>query len=250
MTRKLVPVVKEGRFKIQDIARSSNVTRWHSVNCLRYPSIAEHSYLVIMYAREILYQINPKATNYERLLLLEYCAFHDIAEVLTGDMATPVKRKLESFFPDGASPLDELEEALCSDYKMLKAAIKGTYLAAVAKLADVLEACKFIDVEGKRNTSNHEANMQMLNIVNQMANCMGSSEQDENINQLKAMIEKAQEKEKNDTIYLIRSERIANYKKRIEDASVAYPEFNWNVCHDVMEDLLNGPCAQIDFIDQ
>ena len=251
MTSKLVAVEQKKRFPIQDVARSSNVTRWHSVNCHRYPSIAEHSFLVIMYSREILYRINPNATNDERLLLLEYSAFHDLPEVLTGDMATPVKRRLESLFPDGESPLDDIEEALCPDYKDLKYEIKGTYLAVVAKLADVLEAIKFIDIEGKRNTSDHESTIQMLEIVNQMSDCFSvTPEQTEKVALLKKMIEKAQNKEKNDTIVLIRDERIANYKKRVEDAKIQFPEFNWNVCLEVMDDLLNGDCSQIDFIDQ
>lgn len=241
----------EGRFSIQDIAKSAHVTRWHSASCYRYPNIAEHSFLVLMYARELLYRIVPNATESEQLLLLEYCAFHDLPEVLTGDMATPVKRRLESFFPEGESPLDLIEEALCPDYKVLKGRIKGSYLASIAKLADVLEAAKFIDFEGKKQTSNHEANSQTLKILKQLAECMTPTpEQALKIKEIQDSIESITQRENNDPILLIREERIQNYKQRIEIAREQFPELNWDAAYDVLDELLYGTQSQIDFIDK
>lgn len=156
------------KFGIQDVFRSANVTRWHSVNCHRYPSIAEHSYLVTMYARELLARIMPDATVQEQLDLMQYALVHDLPEVLTGDMATPIKRKLESLYPEGQSPLDKIEEDLCPDYKIMKDKVKDTALIRIAKLADILEAIKFIDVEGKRQSSCHENNVKIIEIMDSM----------------------------------------------------------------------------------
>lgn len=247
-------------FKIQDIARSATVTRWHSVNCLRYPSIAEHSFLVAMYAREILERLNPNATAEEKLLLLEYCCFHDLPEVLTGDMATPVKRMLESMFPDGESPLDKIEEDLCPEYKRLKDEISGTYLAVVAKLADVLEAVKFIYVEGKSYVQSHDQNNNVLESMSQLTNIVSefiSSNSPENsefvsnqIECIKNSFTKMIDQEKGDYIYGILSERKTNYEDRVQNAKEVYPEHNWEVALEVMNDLLYGKTTQIHFKDE
>jgi len=242
-------------FAVQDVARSATVTRWHSVNCLRYPSIAEHSFLVTMYAREILKRINPNATAEEKLLLLEFCSFHDLPEVLTGDMATPVKRLLEAQFPDGESPLDMIEEALCPEYKELKHRISNTYLARIAKLADVLEAVKFIYVEGKSYIQRQDQNRKVIlaldtltdlveTRLNGLENCADS------IHNVKSILTDITATEESDAIYGILNERKSNYEARVEAAKQEFPHFEWDVCLAVMNDLLYGKTSQIDFIDK
>jgi 5'-deoxynucleotidase len=248
-------------FKIQDIARSATVTRWHSVNCLRYPSIAEHSYLVTMYAREILKRINPNATAEEKLLLLEYSCFHDLPEVLTGDMATPVKRQLESMFPEGQSPLDLIEEALCPEYKELKHEVANTYLAVIAKLADVLEAVKFIYVEGKSYIQRQDQNRQIVDSMKQLSSIMTdfckTKDQSEDMNNLLAekinsinsSFENILAKENSDYIYAILLERKTNFEERVIQAKTDYPEWNWDHASEVFEELLYGETSQIHFKD-
>ncbi len=248
---------KNQSMSIQDIARSATVTRWHSVNCLRYPSIAEHSFLVTMYAREILKRVNPNATDQEKLRLYEYCMFHDLPEVLTGDMATPVKRLLESLFDDGESPLDKIEEALCPEYRELKAQISGTYLAAIAKLADVLEAVKFIYVEGKSYIQRQDQNRKMLEVIDSLFVLVSSSVNSDDKSKCNEQLEKASQlinaiynTEDNDAIFGILTERQTNYLDRVKVAQENFPEFNWDVCDDILKDLLYGKTSQIDFIDK
>lgn len=255
----MLEVVGTPDFKIQDIARSATVTRWHSVNCLRYPSIAEHSFLVAMYAREILQRLNPNATPEEKLLLLEYCCFHDLPEVLTGDMATPVKRMLESMFPEGESPLDKIEEELCPEYKALKKQISGTYLAVVAKLADVLEAVKFIYVEGKSYVQSQDQNSKVLESMLQLTNIVSefvsvNSPKDAasvavKIEDIKTGFNKIIDQERSDYIYGVLCERRTNYEDRVENAKKVYPNYDWNLALDVMNDLLYGKTTQIHFKD-
>ena len=240
------------RFKIQDVARSSNVTRWHSVNCYRFPSIAEHSFLVTMYARELQCRIIPNATDTERLLLLEFSMVHDLPEVLTGDMSTPIKRKIEAMFPEGESPLDKIEEDLCPDYKFLKGEIKGTAFQRIAKLADILEAIKFIDVEGKRQASCHENNIQVLKIIGILNEAMLSSSEGINkdaANSVHEELKLLMKKEESDTINRIKTERIETYRKRVQEAQVEYPEYDWSSAYDVLDQLLNGVQSQLDFIE-
>lgn len=248
---------KHAVFKIQDVARSANVTRWHSVNCLRYPSIAEHSFLVTMYAREMLKRINPNATAEEKLLLMEYCSFHDLPEVLTGDMATPVKRLLESMFPDGESPLDLIEEELCPEYKELKHRISNTYLAAIAKLADVLEAVKFIYVEGKSQIQHHDDNLKIMTELNKFIDIFENSNSENQMDSNKDKFEEIKKtfndiinKEQCDTIYNILLERKQNFMDRVVKAKDMYPDFNWDLAIEVQDDILYGKTTQIHFQDK
>lgn len=137
------------QFSIANVAHSAYVTRWHSVSCHRHPSIAEHSFLVAMYARYLAEAINPKMPNEDKLLLTDLCLLHDLPEVKTGDMATPMKRYLESLFPKGESPVDIMEEKLCAPYAAIMHDTKGSYIQVIAKLADIMEAIHFIGAEGK-----------------------------------------------------------------------------------------------------
>lgn len=137
------------QFPIANVAHSANVTRWHSARCMRYPSIAEHIYLVTMFSRYIAVVVAPNMTPVEILLMNDLALVHDLPEVKTGDMATPVKRYLEAMFPKGQSPLDLIEEQICAPYKDLRERTSGSYIAVIVKLADIMEAIHFISTEGK-----------------------------------------------------------------------------------------------------
>ena len=132
----------------KDVSRSAHVTRWHSVGVHRNQSVAEHSALTAFYTEMILLKVNPSVTTEEHLTALRYSLWHDQPEVVTGDLCTPLKRLLENYF-SGASPLEELEKIICSQYKELSTKIEGTYLKNVTKLADFLDAIVFLEEEGK-----------------------------------------------------------------------------------------------------
>ena len=136
--------------KLVDISESATVTRWHSANCHRYPSIAEHSYLVTMYAKELLKNIKPTATVQDELLVINHALNHDLAEVVCGDLATPFKRALEKRCAEKGlgNPIEEIEDKLCPMAKEARLACDDFHLIVV-KLADIMEAAKFISVEGK-----------------------------------------------------------------------------------------------------
>lgn len=136
-------------FSIANVAHSANVTRWHSARCMRYPSIAEHSFLVTMYSRYLALAIAPDMTRDEILSMNDLGLVHDLPEVKTGDMATPLKRALEAMFPKGQSPIDKLEEKLCAPYRAMREETHDSYIAVIVKLADIMEAIQFIDAEGK-----------------------------------------------------------------------------------------------------
>ncbi len=136
------------QYPIANVAHSANVTRWHSVRCLRYPSVAEHSFLVTMYTEYLASLIDPEMSAENQLLLVRKSLWHDMAEAVTGDISTPLKRYLEAFFKGQESPLDRLERKLCKPYADLATKTDDTYLAIISKLADVAEAIHFISNEG------------------------------------------------------------------------------------------------------
>lgn len=132
-----------------DIANMAHVQRWHASHVTRPQTLAEHVCLVTIYAHRLLQKVNPEYTEKEALALVLYGLFHDMAESVLGDVPTPSKRYLESMFPMGQSPLDILEEKVCPEQARYSHAVKGTYLAHIGKLADILDALHFIGLEGK-----------------------------------------------------------------------------------------------------
>ena len=139
---------KNKQMGIKDVSRSVHVTRWHSVGVHRNQSVAEHSALSSFYAEFLLLAINPNATTEEHLIVLRYSLWHDQPEVVTGDLCTPLKRLLESYFKQETSPLEQVEKAICHQYKELSEAVSGSYLKNITKLADYFDAIVFLEDEG------------------------------------------------------------------------------------------------------
>lgn len=141
MTNPLTPMA--------DIANMAHVMRWNAFHVSRSQTLAEHTALVTMYALRILQMVNPEHSDLDAKNLLIYCLFHDLPEAALGDTPTPTKRWLEAKYPEGESPLDELERMVCPEHAIYQQKVKGTYLANIAKLADILDAMHFIGIEGK-----------------------------------------------------------------------------------------------------
>ena len=135
-------------FKIGDIFRSTDISRWHAVKTLKNQNNAEHQFLVIWIADILSKRIYPQISERQQLDLLRYNLGHDIPEALTGDIASPTKRALEKYFKGGENPLDDLESKLCPGYKILKDKVEGNPLRRISKLADLIEMIVFIHQEG------------------------------------------------------------------------------------------------------
>lgn len=136
------------RLNMQDIARSGHVTRWRSVRCARNQTLAEHHYLVAMIARELMRRILGDSLPAEtRLLVLEYALTHDAPELLMGDLPSPLKRRIAEVAGE-ADPLARIEREIAPEIAELKAALQGSALAFIVKLADLMDGCLFIREEG------------------------------------------------------------------------------------------------------
>jgi 5'-deoxynucleotidase len=118
------------------------------VRTQRDQTLAEHLYLVTMYADEIARNVMDEYSDSDRLKLLSWCLEHDTPEILTGDIPTPAKRRMQEKFGD-SDILEELEDSIASDnYKKSKKAVYGTKLEIITKLADIMDGIAFINLEG------------------------------------------------------------------------------------------------------
>ena len=144
------------QFDIRNLPFAGTVTRWHSVNCHRYPSVAEHSCLVALYAREIASRVYPDLSAEDQVLLYELALMHDLSEVVTGDMPSPIKRQLKNVFPPRKSPIDKLEASICPDAASREhiAKTERSHIYFCMKLSDILDAMVVIKQEGKGPVAN------------------------------------------------------------------------------------------------
>ncbi len=116
------------RLQIQDILRAQDVKRWTIVNATRQQSLAEHTFNVIAIARSIAANMGIADEK-----IIKYAFDHDLDEILTGDVPTPAKDRMDYVVDDYAgkssdncTPLDK----------------------SVVMIADTIEAVWFINTNG------------------------------------------------------------------------------------------------------
>ena len=74
--------------------RMSDVIRYSGTKVLNKENLAEHSYYVSVLADGIAEDIEQKFDiSIDRYKVLKYALYHDIEEIFTGDLVTPVKYK-------------------------------------------------------------------------------------------------------------------------------------------------------------
>lgn len=125
---------------LRDIYRSADVNRWQIVKTIRQQSLAEHSFLVAVTTARLCkaYKVGPGV----EAEALRYALTHDLAEVLTGDIATPVKRLLGH---SAMSALHDFEARLLwlPEYPLSATGVSGE-ARHIVKLADMIEAVAFL----------------------------------------------------------------------------------------------------------
>ena len=81
--------------------RQANITRWSLMRCSQRESVLEHSAVVTMLSFLIAQIANKNGRNVSLEKMMGFAISHDISEVITGDLVTPVKHaneKIESEF--------------------------------------------------------------------------------------------------------------------------------------------------------
>ena len=73
----------------REVRDFSTIKRWTTFRAVHRHSLAEHSFYVALYADQIATFIQSKC---DRSILLRYCLWHDVEELLSGDLPGPYKR--------------------------------------------------------------------------------------------------------------------------------------------------------------
>lgn len=122
----------------RDVYRTSDVKRWGIVRTSREQTVAEHSYHVAMIACRICNLVGEDPNR-----VLWTALTHDLPEVMTGDIATPLKDLLGE---EVNTRLKDLENKMT--LYGVKMAPQDETIAQIVKLADLIEAAAFISEYG------------------------------------------------------------------------------------------------------
>ncbi len=107
------------------LSRMKNIHRWALMRNTRFENISEHSHEVAVLAHALALMTNRHyggQVDAEKCVLL--AVYHDVPEILTGDMPTPVKY----YNPAIRAAYRQVEEAACDKLlELLPADLRGAY---------------------------------------------------------------------------------------------------------------------------
>jgi 5'-deoxynucleotidase len=130
----LEPVILD--FSLDDIMRMSVIRRWAIIDMARDQSVAEHSYNVAMICLAIL---NGPLCGYfigdDRFEVVMWALCHDLPEIDSGDIPTPMKSWLKS-------DIEEMETVKYRDWTHEKSSIPEL-MRCLVKVADSIDAIIF-----------------------------------------------------------------------------------------------------------
>lgn len=124
-------------FSFEEVMRLSNIQRWGIIEMSRSQSVAEHSYNVTMISDQIIENIvedHPYYENFRRSAIM-WALHHDLPELCTGDIPTPVKQHVA---------LDEFDENNFPVYCKFKRYLPEE-VRAIVKAADLIDALQFAE---------------------------------------------------------------------------------------------------------
>ena len=108
---------------IADKLRALDIIRWNMVPTQRQQSLAEHTFMVAMIAEQIANELGLSSSPHR---VIKMALYHDLEEVMTGDIPAPTKQKLKSEFGSMTQIFNSLgywdEGATLCDIAVVKAA--------------------------------------------------------------------------------------------------------------------------------
>jgi 5'-deoxynucleotidase len=134
-------------FTLAERLRTAHVTRWQIVRTLRQQTVAEHLYLVRVIS--LAFAEAAGFTHPDTLLAEQWALEHDVPEVKTGDLATPIKAAMREAVPHD-DPIRRIELAMSDSYRDLYTVVKDKrpHVRDLVKMADLVEAVAFLELEG------------------------------------------------------------------------------------------------------
>lgn len=134
-----------------ELRTAAIIPRWSVVWTLNKDTVSNHSFYVTMYAYHIAKLIR---WNGDMSVLMYAALVHDLDEVVTGDIVSPVKRAIIDEKISGPYILDKMTERmpiimkeLDTVYERNKGSSKDEEINAIVKAADRLDALLFLVIE-------------------------------------------------------------------------------------------------------
>lgn len=143
---------KSPEFTLAEKLRTAHTKRWQIVNVGRIQNVAEHSFLVQLIAIEVSRACefsNSKGGPFnveKEHQIMRWAMWHDMMEVKTGDINTPVKAVIKKAI--GESGIEKLEKSYSTEYAEISSDT-WPVIKDIVKLADYMEALNFLNEEGK-----------------------------------------------------------------------------------------------------
>ena len=140
---------KTYRLSIRDQLRMANVERWQIMKTDRQQNVAEHTCNVMLIAMDILdrWEQHPDLPlgrlgdlGNIRSGVLMACLYHDLPEVVLGDLPSPLK---DAMGPAASQELKNIEQSFEPSYPA--AGIQ----ASILKAADLMDAIHFLRQQGQ-----------------------------------------------------------------------------------------------------
>jgi len=140
---------KTYRLSIRDQLRMANVERWQIMKTDRQQNVAEHTCNVMLIAMDILdrWADHPAICQgqlmefgFIRSGVLLACLYHDLPEVVLGDLPSPLK---DAMGPATSQELKNIEQSFEPSYPV--AGIQ----ASILKAADLMDAIHFLRQQGQ-----------------------------------------------------------------------------------------------------
>jgi 5'-deoxynucleotidase YfbR-like HD superfamily hydrolase len=134
--------------KLKELVRLRHIKRWGIVSTALHQSVAEHSAIVGLICDHIMDEFQILSTGDGKELVLQWSLWHDVPEIVTGDIPATAK-KYELVNP-GALALAELRTSKQYEFirNKLRSHPKADLMFALVRFADNLEAAIFIREAG------------------------------------------------------------------------------------------------------
>lgn len=126
---------------MREIRDLDHARRWGVARFLNEQSVAEHSYFVVVYSAWIWKAAGFQVDNIGLGPLLDYAAFHDVAEQFTTDIPGPVKRALID--PERMKAYEEA--GILERYgHFVPTKSPSPLVTAIVKVADLMDECAYL----------------------------------------------------------------------------------------------------------
>lgn len=129
-----------------DMARSTDVKRWHIINTTRPQTMAEHGFMTALIALQLSELLQTTGSMFdsprEQFMFLCAALYHDMPETIYGDPPTPAKHVFREFVQN-LRLFDELDMVLMPNIPYA-GGLLSPKLGQIIKMSDLIEAYHFL----------------------------------------------------------------------------------------------------------